>query len=113
MALSTLVLGPSMGGAQPSAAPSRALDAATKQMVLCPDTSTNPDAGTGLVYNVDPEGQKTTLHEARIISLRDGGDALGTSMASLRIGARYGIAAGAPCLGSFFLFYCSTLGGEG
>lgn len=71
------------------------------------------NAGAVLVYYFDPEGEKTTLLEARIISSRDGGDALGTSVAGLRIGSRDVIAAGAPGLGSFFLFYCSTLGGEG
>ncbi len=77
------------------------------------DVDGTNNAGAALVYHVDPEGKETRLLEARFLSSRDTGDALGTSVASLRIGSRDVVAAGAPGLGSFFLFYCSTLGGEG
>lgn len=70
-------------------------------------------AGAVLVYDVDRTGEQTRLLEARIISSRDTGDALGASVAGLRIGSRDVIAAGASGLGSFFLFYCSTAGGSG
>lgn len=70
-------------------------------------------AGAVLVYEVDPQDGQTRLLEARFISSRDTGDALGASVAGLRIGGRDVIAAGASGLGSFFLFYCSTAGGAG
>ncbi len=71
------------------------------------------DAGAVLVYEVDPTGAQTRLIEARILSSRDTGDALGSSVAGLRIGNRDVVAAGASGVGSFFLFYCSTTGGAG
>lgn len=77
------------------------------------DVNDTQNAGAVLVYDVDPAGANTRLLEARVISSHDTGDALGTSVAALRIGTRDVVAAGAPGLGSFFLFYCSTLGGAG
>jgi hypothetical protein len=90
-------------------------DGTTELVVGAPslDVDGTNNAGAALVYRVDPEGKQTRLLEARFLSSRDTGDALGSSVASLRIGSRDVIAAGAPGLGSFFLFYCSTLGGAG
>lgn len=70
-------------------------------------------AGAALVYHVDPEGKQTRLLETRIISSRDSGDGLGSSVAAMRIGSRDVVVAGAPGLGSFFIFFCSTTGGAG
>lgn len=77
------------------------------------DVAGTQGAGAVLVYHVDPTGEQTRLVEAKFLSSGSSGDALGTSVAALRIGSRDVVAAGAPGLGSFFLFYCSSLGGAG
>lgn len=68
-------------------------------------------AGAVLVYRISREPQRSGLIGALMIATAARDDALGASVATVRIGERDIVAAGAPGAGAFFLFFCPATGG--
>ncbi len=70
-------------------------------------------AGAVLVYHVDADPTRSSIVETDRLASPSNGDALGSAVATVRVGDRDVVAAGAPGAATVFLFYCSSLGGAG